>query len=247
MERATLLILLPSLLYGVGTGDQTMRRREAVQHYRSGQRALQAEVWDEAEREFREAVRLDPLLASAHYGLGQVYMGTRRYAEAVVAYRACREAFHADDSAHLMDNKAAEERLEDQIQALKDQVRLLQSGRTTTVNPAVTIQRLEDQVHDLERRRHRAGSEPQATPPGVSLALGSALFRTGAMEEAEREYLAVLKVNPNQGEAHNNLAVVYMLTGRLDEAEQAVARAEKAGFRVNPKLKQDIEARKAPR
>ena len=38
-----------------------------------------------------------------------------------------------------------------------------------------------------------------------------------------------------------------MLTGRLDEAEQAVARAEKAGFRVNPKLKQDIEARKAPR
>jgi len=174
-------------------------------------------------------------------------MATKRYAEAVIAYRACRDAFHAEDSLQLMDNKAAEQRLEDQIQALKEQVRLLQSGRTTTINPAVTIQRLEDQIHDLERRRHRAGSEPQPTPPGVSLALGSALFRTGAMKEAEREYLAALKVNPNLGEAHNNLAVVYMLTGRLDEAEKSVQQAEKASFRVHPQLKKDIAARKAQR
>ena len=89
------LVLLPSLLFSrVALGDETGRRREAVDHYRAGQWALQEQVWGEAEQEFQEAVRLDPLLASAHYGLGQVYMATKRYAEAVIAYRACRDAFH---------------------------------------------------------------------------------------------------------------------------------------------------------
>ena len=49
---------------------------------------------------------------------------------------------------------------------------------------------------------------------------------------------------PSLGEAHNNLAVVYMLTGRIREAEAAVEKAEAAGFRVNPQLKKDIKARK---
>jgi hypothetical protein len=38
-----------------------------------------------------------------------------------------------------------------------------------------------------------------------------------------------------------------MLSGRLDEAEGAVRRAEKAGFKVNAQLKKDIEAGKAQR
>ena len=62
--------------------------------------------------------------------------------------------------------------------------------------------------------------------------------------DAEREYLAALAVSPKFEEAHNNLAVVYMLTGRISEAEAAVEKAEAAGFRVNPQLKEDIKARK---
>ena len=51
-------------------------------------------------------------------------------------------------------------------------------------------------------------------------------------------------MNPTFGEAHSNLAVVYLITGRATEAEAEVKAAEKAGFRVNPKLKEDIAARK---
>ncbi|HXB56039.1 MAG TPA: hypothetical protein VN461_14740 [Vicinamibacteria bacterium] len=40
------------------------------------------------------------------------------------------------------------------------------------------------------------------------LALGSAYYRSGALGDAEREYLAGIKVKPGFGEAHNNLAVV---------------------------------------
>ena len=223
LTNGILPALMSSLLLGALATQQEEappQRKEALKHYRAGQQALHAEAWDEAEREFQEAVRLDHLLTPAHYGLGQVYMATKSYPEAVKAYRDCRDAFHAEDSLQLMDNKAAEQRLEEQIQTLKQMVRQLQSGRTQTTNTAVTIQRLEGQIHDLERRRHRRGDQPLATPPGISLALGSAYFRSGAMADAEREYREAVRVDPKLGEAHNNLAVVYLLTGRIDEAER---------------------------
>jgi Flp pilus assembly protein TadD len=81
-------------------------------------------------------------------------------------------------------------------------------------------------------------------PAFVSLALGSAYFRFGKLEDAEREYKAALEVDPRAGEAHSNLAVVYLETGRYADAERAVVAAEKAGFTVHPQLKQDIDSRK---
>jgi Flp pilus assembly protein TadD len=68
------------------------------------------------------------------------------------------------------------------------------------------------------------------------------------MVDAEREYREATKVEPKLGEAHNNLAVVLMLTGRLEEAEREMKAAEKAGFRVNPQFKDDLKQRaKNPR
>jgi tetratricopeptide (TPR) repeat protein len=248
MTHGVLLALLPWLLLGpFADQDETASRKEALKHYRAGQQALHAEAWDEAEREFKEAVHLDRLLTPAHYGLGQVYMATKRYPEAVKAYRDCRDAFHAEDSLQLMDNKAVEQRLQDQIQTLKQSVRQLQSGRMQTTNTAVTIQKLEDQIHDLERRRHRRGDQPLATPAAVSLALGSAYFRSGAIADAEREYGEAVRVDTKLGEAHNNLAVVYLLTGRIDEAEREVTLAERGGFPVSAQLKKDIASRREER
>ncbi len=54
----------------------------------------------------------------------------------------------------------------------------------------------------------------------MSLALGSAYFRAERFADAEREYKAAIAADSKAGEAHNNLAVVYLQTGRYDEAEQ---------------------------
>jgi Flp pilus assembly protein TadD len=59
---------------------------------------------------------------------------------------------------------------------------------------------------------------------------------------AEREWKAAVAANPRLGEAHNNLAALYATTGRKAQAQDAVNQAEKAGYRVNPRLKADIGA-----
>jgi tetratricopeptide (TPR) repeat protein len=220
-------------------------RTEALLRYRDGQQRMAAEDYPGAETAFRDAVRLDRQLAAAHYGLGQVLMATRRYAEAVRAYTACREAFREFDTFRMSDQAAAEQRLDEEIRSLQDTIRSLQTGRTTSPVLGQTIGKYEDQMRELQRRRGRLGDgRPQPTPPGVSLALGSAYFRTGDLAAAEREYRAALEVDPGVGEAWNNLAVVCLLGGRAGEAADAVKRAEKTGFKVPEALKRDIEARR---
>jgi hypothetical protein len=78
-------------------------------------------------------------------------------------------------------------------------------------------------------------------PPGLSLALGSAYFRTGRLADAEREYRAAVVAEPKLAEPHSNLAVVLLLTGRPSEAKDQLALAEETGFKPPPGLREDIE------
>lgn len=228
-------------------GAQVASANQAFQHLRAGQDALQAERWDEAEREFKKAIELDRLLDLAHYGLGQTYMATKRYVEAVRAFVGAREAFRQASDDQIVNTIEAERRVEDQIRSLRDLRQSLELGRTRSLgsNPVTKIAQIDDQIRQLESMRQRDRQGAPVTPAYISIALGSAYFRTNAFPDAEREWRAALQASPNLGEAHNNLAVVLMLTGRLDEAEREIELAEKAGHRVSDAFKKDLKARKA--
>jgi tetratricopeptide (TPR) repeat protein len=174
-------------------------------------------------------------------------MALKRFDEAVLAYKNCRDAFR-----QLAGNAASgqlrdEQRVLEQIQQLEDQKAQLQS-KTYTAGASMqanAVARIDSMIGELRARRYQNvdGRQPE-TPTWISVALGSAYFRAGAMADAEREYRAAVAVDPKLGEAHNNLAVVYMLTRRFDEAEAEIKAAEKAGFKVNPQLKDDLKKAK---
>ena len=236
----TTMLLFLSL--AVASGAQVSPGHE---HFKTGMMALAAEQYDKAEAEFRNAVLADPLHDGAFYGLGQVYMATKRYPEAVKAYQDSRAAFLAGIAAEKYDAAATDRRVRDQLQVLKDYGRELQRMPSTASGVGAAIDRNRENIRQLESRLNKpigGGSPP--VPAGLSMALGSAYYRAQNVEAAEKEYLEAVKVNPAFGEAHNNLAVIYMITGRLDLADQEIALAEKAGFTVNPKLKDDLRSRR---
>ncbi len=217
-------------------------QREALQFYRAGQEFLSSEEFEKAAESFRKAIDKDPLLALAHYGLGQSYMALRRYASAIVAFTDCRDTYARLAGMALSDTVSANQRREDEIREIRDSIRMFRSTRVKTANPSDTnpyVLQLESRLRDLEKQR-QSGVETTKPPGEVSLALGSAYFRNNQRAEAEREWRVAIETKPSLGEAHNNLAVVYMLTMRKKEAENAVREAERAGFRVNPQLKEDI-------
>jgi len=214
----------------------------ALVHYRLGEDLMHSEQFDKASEEFRSAVKLDPLLTIAHYELGQSFMAQRRYVEAIRAYVGCRTAFQSVAALVARNDFTADQRRDDEIRELKDAIGAVQSGRVKVASGReVVIARLEHRMLDLERMKQR-GSTTVDTPAEVSLALGSAYFRSGDLPSAEREWKAATAVNSRLGEAHNNLAALYAMTGRKQQAQESVKQAEKSGYPVNPRLKSDIQA-----
>jgi Tfp pilus assembly protein PilF len=108
------------------------------------------------------------------------------------------------------------------------------------------VRQLQTEITNLQQAKDRNDNMTLDTkvPYYVPMALGSAYFRNNQFAEAEKEYKEAIDANPDSGETHNNLAVLYLLTGRYEQAQSEVDRAEKTGFKVNPSLKEDIKGKK---
>lgn len=212
-------------------------RREAYHFYRNGREFYSAEKLDRAAEEFSKAVERDSLFTLAHYSLGQSYMQLKRYASAIKAFTGCLEASRALYSIAETNRFVVEKQRDDEIHEMRETVRVLErSGHQLLAT------RAEQHLQDLEKQRTSIGATFRP-PAEVLLSLGSAHFRNGNRDAAETEWKAAIDVNPKLGEGHNNLAVIYMQTGRFKEAAEEIKLAEKSGFRVNPQFRQDLKAR----
>jgi tetratricopeptide (TPR) repeat protein len=221
------------------------RQRAQIQ-YRLGWESLRSEAFEAALKSFQQAIDIDPTFTLAYYGLGKADMGLRRYADAATAFRTCRDMYVAEGGAKFSGQFDATRQRQDRLTELRDLARQYSTGPQTqqSADAQRQIQNAIRQTQDDAMRGINVNIDA-AAPAFVSLALGSAYFRAGRLDDAEREYKATLTADAKAGEAHNNLAVVYMETGRLDESTKEIALAEKAGFRVNPEFKKELAARKS--
>jgi tetratricopeptide (TPR) repeat protein len=217
-------------------------KSRAEQLYRAGVEAMKSESWDEAAEQFRGAIAADPEMVMAHYNLGQCRMAQKRYVEAVAAYRNTKDAFTRMGSLSEQDREKVDRDRQDEIRGLRDNLTLLNTVKDGSAERRAM--EIDSRIRLLESMRFKGNVRP-TMPAEFPLALGSAYFRQQKLEEAKAEYEEATKLNPKLGAAHNNLAVIYLMTGLPAEAETELTRAEKSGFPINPRLKEDIKKAKA--
>lgn len=249
MRSAFVAIAL--VLTGVGSGAQSLGRpasadnRLANERYKNGWQMLAGEQWDQAAREFQAAIELNDIFKLAYYGLGRASMGGKHFADAIHAYEKCRDLYEAQASQNFANKGEAERIVADDVMQIDMTINRLQSGNVT---PAVSAQiaQLNMQKQRLQNRLRNNDtlSLTSPVPPFVLLALGSAYFRSERFADAEQAYRQAAEGDPKYGEAHSNLAALYLTIGRYADANREVAAAEKAGYKVNPGLKDDIRKKK---
>ena len=218
---------------------------QAQRWLKEGQELLDRERPAEAAVAFREAIRLDRLMVMAYYGLGQAEMAQKEYPSAVRAFLAAREAFDERLSSQVARRFERDQARDDRVRSLQDTinettVRATGGSVRATRTRESRVAQWEMEIAQLQRAQRDDAQPKPELPPGIPLALGSAYFRSGQLADAEREYQGVLKARPRLGEAHNNLAVVLLLTARPVEAREHAEAARKCGFAVAPGLVRDI-------
>lgn len=223
----------------------TPERERARPHYRKGWELMRVEAWSDATKEFQSAIDIDPQFEDAYYSLGRAEMALKKYADAINAYSKSRDLYRAQAGRQFSNQQDAQRYRQDRLTEIDEMIRQAQTGSQNLASQE-RMRQLQEYRRQLQLNFQRGGNITieNSVPAFVSLALGSAYFRAGRLEDAEREYKAAIAIDPKTGEAHSNLAVVYFETGRYDEAERSVTAAEKAGYKVHPQLKEDIKKRR---
>jgi tetratricopeptide (TPR) repeat protein len=230
----------------VPRGNTLKPELERIQrHYNNGWALLHSEDWDGAVKEFQTVIELKPDFSLAYYSLGKAEMGRKHFHEAVDAYLKCKEVYAASGAQNFSDQLNGVRKLQDQIDELQIALTQAQTVKQSSPSQQQYISDLRNKINYLQQSHDRQQDVTIDTsvPYFVPMALGAAYFRLNRMDAAEAEYKAALAENSASGETHNNLAVLYMMTGRLQEAQAQVKLAEKNGVRVNQQFKEDLDTK----
>jgi tetratricopeptide (TPR) repeat protein len=248
----SILVLSSAISFGQTTMyklDTDVERANA--HYQAGWEAYHVEDWDRAAKEFHQAIDIKPKFRLAYYGLGRSLMGLKRFGDAIKAYETCRGLYAAEAADKFHDAQEADIIRQQDLIALRSAINTLTDRTANQHNPVQAqnqVRQMRDTASKIQQRRDEINNNidiVSEVPSFVSLALGSAYFREARLVDAEREYKASIESDPKAGEAWNNLAALYLITDRIQEADKAVTSAEKIGYSVNPGLKADIKKRKS--
>ena len=219
-------------------------RNKARTQNRLGWDYMKGEQFESAVRAFQSAVDTDPTFEMPWYGLGRAHLALKQFVSATSALERCRALYEQQAGRHFTNQQEAQRFRQDRLMEIDEMIRQVQAGPQT-------LQR-QDQMRQLQEQRRQVqesitrGSSVTiegSTPAWVSLSLGSAYFRSGNLENAERAFKAAVDADRRSGEALSNLAVVYFETERFDLALSSIEAAKKTGFRVNPELERTIRAR----
>jgi VWFA-related protein len=220
---------------GATRSDHVRRLEDARRLGSEGDRRLAAESFEDAAKSYSDAIALEPMYFMAHYGLGRARMGQKDYAAAITAFEQARRVFE-ERTERVRGQRAAR----DAEQAAR--FAAAQATRGTRGASGTAAGRGTPDLPNIDPRFSAAAEPLPELPPGLTLALGSAYFRSGRIADAEREYRAAIAAEPKLGEARINLAVVMLMTGKPAEAKEQLAEAKKSGAKVPAGLEKDVES-----
>ena len=211
---------------------------------------LQLNRLNEANENFKAALAIDGNCAPALYGLGQVALSQRNYAEAATYFEKALALIPGANRIHY--SLAMAYRGLGNIEKTKEHLALQGTVGVRVNDPLVDgLQELikGERVYlargklAVESRRYAEAIEEfrkalAANPESLTahVNLGSALVQTGNFNEAAEHFAAALRLDPKNINAHFNLAV---LSARQEKHQEAVAHLQ-ALVSIDPR---DLNAR----
>jgi Flp pilus assembly protein TadD len=180
---------------------------QLLRAFQSGSALLRQGQLDEAIGQFREAIRLKPDYAKAHYDLGVALGNQGQTGEAIGQYQeAIRlKPDYADAHNNLGGALGLEGQTDAAILQFRETLRLKPEQAEPHYNLAIALSQ-KGQTDEAIRQLHET---LRLQPDHVQAhnTLGSALYQRGRVGEAIREFQEALRLKPDYAEARKNLII----------------------------------------
>lgn len=197
-------------------------------HFHHAVNLQKQKLFEEAEKEYREVLRLKPDASNAHFNLGLLLYVLKRYEEAEKEYReAVRlkpDSFdvHYNLGILLYDLK----RYEEAEKEYREAIRLKPDYKDTHINLGTLLCNLNR--HKEAEKEYQEALSIKPDDPGVHYNLGLLFYESKRYEESEKEYREALRMKPDDSKAFHNLGKLLYDLKRYGDAEIEYQRALKA-------------------
>jgi len=173
---------------------------------------------DEAIKDFRMALQIDPKYAEAHYNLGNALLHQGKVDEAISHYQRALEISpsYADAHNNFGNVLAQKGKLEEAAAQYQIALRI----RPEYVQAYLGLGAILLQKGKLDEATSQFEKALQINPGYAEghFNLGTALLQKGKVDDAIAQFEATLKIQPDNEKARLNLGAVFLQQGRLDEA-----------------------------
>lgn len=199
---------------------------------------------EDAKTSFATALEIDKNSAAAYYGLGQVALSKRSYAEAINYFQKALELAPGANRIHyslamayrgLRDPEKAKMHLAQQgpvgvrvADPLVDGLEQLVNGARVHLIRGKLAFEAKRYAEAADEFRQAVFANPASVPAHVNL--GAALTQTGDLKGAMDQFETTLRIDPNNTTAHYNLGV---LLARENKHQQAIVHLQ-AVSKINP-------------
>ena len=244
MIYSILLVLFLANQAGYGQEDYSRKEKIIYEQYRSvtsnfekGKKLFGEGKLLKARKEFQTVIERMKEHAEAHFFLSRISYQENKYDEALSHIQDAKDnyAFIAKMKINMHTNMLLE------LREIKESIleQLASYGSASKTNPAVT--RLHGKLHTINSRLNEPIPKKEGIPAGYYYFHGNILAKLNKFQEAHDQYFEVIQINPQHGDAYNNLASLYYMVKKYAQALEYLKLAEENGAEVNPKFKEALE------
>lgn len=220
--------------------------------YNKGEQLFIKEKFKKAESAFKECLEKFPKYANADYYLARIYYQEDNLARALEHIKNANNNYAFIVELGVNTQLEYLEKLRFQKQQVEEDIRNLQqlsstggSGRTSGVNReasdiASQLAAAQKTLQTLNDRLRAPIPDLKQIPAEFHYVYGNILFKLKKYSEALSQYLETVKTDPTHGSAYNNLANLYYMARKYQEALFYLQKAESCGAKINPQFKQAI-------
>ena len=176
--------------------------------------------YEEAEKEYREALRIKPDGAEAHNNLGILLYNLNRSEEAEEEWREALRIKPDYAEAHINLGNLLKDlnRYEEAEEEYREALRIKPDFAEAHINLGNLLKDLNRYEEAEEEYREALRIKPDDAEAHYNL--GILLYNLNRYEEAKEEYREALRINSDLAEAHYNLGILLYNLNRYGEAEE---------------------------
>lgn len=252
-----ILVFLFSTHFGFGQKRFMLDQNEAhkfklaKQLYQKGQQLFLKGKYVKAEKAFRECLEKFPNYSEADYYMSQIcykkndfLLALQHINNAKKNYKFMSDLGVSTQLEYMDSLRKQKQELEEDLRNMKQQ---LSSGHfkggafsSTPTELQGKIASAEKSLLQINERLKNPIPTTAEMPADYYYIHGNIFFKLKKYKESLDQYLQTVKVNPNHGNAYNNLANLNYMARRYQRALYYLEKAESCGTKVNPKFREAI-------